>query len=595
MSLNRTDRTAGADSAGRAERTGAAKALKTPQGGDRFRLRYLFTFKSEQWLLAWLIGLLTLFATVGLLSVSGWFISAAAIAGIISGASAISFDFLRPAAIIRTFAIARTAGRYGERLASHHAVLGLLADLRCWFFSALAGQKIDFVHAVTGSADTMQRLTRDIDQLDELPLRLWAPWFWALSLQLLLLGIIAAVSLPLLTMVALPLLLAGVAVPAAGVLLGRKIAGAYAQLAETRRRRLIHPLSASTSLLLWQKWGDFQRTFHDSDAQFNRLHERIRIIGMGLEFVQQVVLAAVIVLMVYAGYQPVADGDISVPMLLALVLAILGMYEVLLPLAANYTAYGFAVASRQRLNQLIDTGATASPSLPGAERDVFADAEVQEQEQTADSGVPPVVFAADAVSAIFPGALTGAEGVSFSLRSGDVLFIRGRSGAGKSTLLHALAGELPLTEGSVTLNQRPLHALPAYSRIGYLAQQLDIFDLTLAQNLRLGAPDATDDELWQVLQQVKLREWAQQQPAGLDTPLGEYGTGISGGQAQRIALARLLLLPRPVLLLDEPFAGLDTATAGYVYASLQKHQQNGVLMIVSHHYLPDGVEVLDIS
>lgn len=567
-----------------------------PAQSSRFKLRYLFTFKGEQWLIAWLIGLVTLLATVGLLSVSGWFISAAAIAGIISGASAISFDFLRPAAIIRTFAIARTAGRYGERLASHHAVLGLLSDLRCWFFSALAGQRIDFLRTVTGSADTMQRLTHDIDQLDELPLRLWAPWFWALSLQLLLLGIIAAVSLPLVKTVALPLLLAGVLVPAIGILLGRNIATEHARLAETRRRQLIHPLSASTSLLLWQKWDDFQRIFHAGDARFNQLHERIRCTGMGLELLQQTILAAVILLLLYAGYPLVSNGSLSVPMLLAFVLAILGMYEVLLPLAANYTAYGFAVASRERLNQLLDTRTDRqTPLAADTATDIDTGNSNSNNSDTSCDSPAPIQLTAHSVTATFPDALTGAENVSFSLHSGDVLFIRGRSGAGKSTLLHALAGELPLTAGSITLNHRPLHETPAYSQTGYLAQQLDIFDLTLAQNLRLGAPAASDDDLWQVLQQMKLHEWAQQQPDGLHTPLGEYGTGISGGQAQRIALARLLLSPRSILLLDEPFAGLDADTARHVYTALQKHQQHGILIIVSHHYLPADAKVLEIQ
>lgn len=547
----------------------------TQQSPIKLKLRQLFTLKSPQWLLAWGLGLATLFATVGLLSVSGWFISAAAIAGIVTAASAISFDFFRPAAVIRMFAITRTAGRYGERLASHHAVLGLLTDLRCLFFDAIAKQKLTAVHDLVQSADAMQRLTHDIDQLDELPLRFWAPWFWAVMLQLILWGFMAVFSLPLAKAVALPLCLAGVVVPAVGVWFGRGIAHQHTQLAETRRRHLLNPLTASTSLILWQQWQPFQQQFHSSDTAYHKTQLRQHSTGLLLNTIQQILLAAVIILLIWQGYEQVATHALSVPMLLAFVLAVLGMYEILLPLASSYTSYGFALASRDRLNALTEN---AAPLSAQAEPKPFPNNALHLQ--------------AHELCAKFPHALNGVLNASFSLKNGDVLLVKGRSGAGKSTLLHALAGELPLQSGSLMLNDMPLQSMATNGEIGYLAQQLDIFDLTLAQNLRIGNAKATDDMLWHVLDMVNLADWAKQQPQGLKTPLGEYGAAISGGQARRVALARLLLLPKKILLLDEPFAGLDAENAAHVYANLKKQQQDGLLVIVSHHYMPAGVKTL---
>ena len=110
--------------------------------------------------------------------------------------------------------------------------------------------------------------------------------------------------------------------------------------------------------------------------------------------------------------------------------------------------------------------------------------------------------------------------------------------------------------------------------------------MTLAENLRLGRPVATDDELWEVLEDVALADWARARPAQLNTTLGEYGAQVSGGQARRIALARLLLAQRPLLLLlDEPFAGLDAATREQVLAALLRRQASGMLVIVSHQPL----------
>ena len=122
-----------------------------------------------------------------------------------------------------------------------------------------------------------------------------------------------------------------------------------------------------------------------------------------------------------------------------------------------------------------------------------------------------------------------------------------------------------------------------------LAATIDIFDSSLASNLRLADPQATDEQLWKVLSDVALADWAQQQN-GLETALGEYGAQISGGQARRVALARLLLAQRPILLLDEPFAGLDSNSSYQVLDALRERQADGLLIIVSHHELdiPDA-------
>ncbi|ORF09058.1 hypothetical protein BGH98_01370 [Snodgrassella alvi] len=129
-----------------------------------------------------------------------------------------------------------------------------------------------------------------------------------------------------------------------------------------------------------------------------------------------------------------------------------------------------------------------------------------------------------------------------------------------------------------------------------MAQQLDIFDLTLAENLRLGKADATEDELWSVLSSVGLAVWAENQPQLLETRLGEYGAAVSGGQARRIALARLLLRPYKILILDEPFAGIDEQAQAELASVLQQHQQQGILIVASHQTNPwPEAQILQIN
>ena len=525
------------------------------------RLRDLWQSRRGMWAVAWLLGAVTFLATVALLAVSGWFLSAAAAAGVAALATAYMFDYFRPGAIIRALAIVRTAGRYGERLASHNAVLALLRDLRVRFFGRLAAAPSGGGDMV--SARTMHRLTSDIDLLDQWPLRFLMPWLWALLLQTAFVLWLLLAAPALLLYVLPPLLLAGVVLPALAAWRGMALARQDTQAAEERRRRLLMPLSLITSLLLWRRWADCETSFLEADAEYGRQQLRQQQWASAYVWLQQCALALLVGLLLWQGWPLLESGALSVPVLLAMVLAVFGLNEVFTPLAAQFMALGFSSAARDRLNAV-------GSAKPAAEK--------------AAAGWPQggLIFSAENISAKKAGALNGAENINFVLESGQALLIAGPSGAGKSTLLDVLAGELAPLQGRLKLNGRDFADFLPSDEVGYLAQQVDIFDLTLAENLRLGKAGADDDALWQVLEKVQLADWARAQPQGLQTRLGEYGAAVSGGQARRIALARLLLKPRALLLLDEPFAGLDAATREVVSAMLLQEQAQGLLIVVSH-------------
>ena len=206
------------------------------------RLRNLLRSRAANWSLALLLGSLTLFSAIALLATSGWFITASAIAGLVLSSS-FTFDYFRPAALIRLFAIVRTAGRYGERVTSHHATLSLLKDLRSQVFSALTWRKTAVNQDSTGSAATMHRLVADIDRLDRFPLQFMAPWFWA-CLIVLAYWIFAYWLQPQLAYAVTPALLVALfIVPALGFWRGRKLALTDVQAAELRREHFLESLS----------------------------------------------------------------------------------------------------------------------------------------------------------------------------------------------------------------------------------------------------------------------------------------------------------------------------------------------------------------
>lgn len=506
------------------------------------------------WLLALALGSISLLSAIALLALSGWFITAAALAGMATG---YVLDIFRPAAVIRLLALTRTLGRYGERLASHHAALGLLRDLRSDLFRRVSQVR----HLPARSNQIMHRLVADIDLLDQFPLRVVLPWAWASLMLAALLGLLAWLHTQLL-LVAVPGLVAAWLLPWLGYWRGGRLARDETERAEQRRAHLLDSLHLLTPLLIWQRWSARAADFAEQDRHYLAQQDRQQQLTCLLTMLQQWALGVSLLAVLWQGWMLSGDG-LSVPLLLAATLALLGLNEALLPLAGSFVALGLSQAARDRVGSL----AQASAVSESAER---------------PRPSAPYSLLWEQLSVRWPGALNGPEKLDLQLHSGETLWLSGPSGAGKSTLLHWLAGEPLGYQGGCLLNGEPLEQWDLRAVMGWLPQQVDIFDLPLADNLRLGNPHASDEQLWQVLADVALDDWARSHPQQLQLLPGEVGSAVSGGQARRIALARLLLAQRPILLLDEPFAGLDETTREQVMAGLLRRQGDGILIIASH-------------
>ena len=543
---------------------------KKANSHQTFRLTQLFSTQLDKWLIAACLGIMTALSVIGLLMTSGWFISAAAMAGMVALGSH-SFNYLVPAAIIRVMAMVRTAGRYGEMMVSHHAVFGLLQRLRVRFFTQFARLPLANLSSTLHSTHAMHRLTHNIEVLNELPLRVVSPWLVATTASLLVATLLYQYEVnPMLIAI---FLIAGLMLPAMLTWRSIKHARAHQALAESRRVSLLNPLSALTHLLIWQRWQSELTAFNSVDTQHTHQQKRIQRAQSLVMLIMQWLIAAVLVgLLVGFYHTPLV---ISVPMLLALSLGIMGMTDLLTPLVTHSLALGNSLAAKHQLNELLNPSLQPSHHL----NHDLAPLPIDVARLNA-----PLTLTIHQLAAKMPQAIVGFKAISLTATQGIPVLITGRSGAGKSTLLQVLAHELAPQQGSIELNGMDwlaLHDTPALT--GYLGQQIDIFDQTLATNLRLGNADASDEQLWQVLGKVGLKDWARSQPLQLQTPLGEYGQAISGGQARRIALARLLLTPKKILLLDEPFAGLDKKSREALWQMLVQHQQQGILIIVTHH------------
>jgi ABC-type multidrug transport system fused ATPase/permease subunit len=211
-------------------------------------------------------------------------------------------------------------------------------------------------------------------------------------------------------------------------------------------------------------------------------------------------------------------------------------------------------------------------------------------------------LSADPLAALdpFEGEPLVLDGVSFSVPAGSRTALVGPSGAGKSTVLALLERFYEPTDGRITVDGTDLSRVPRSelrSRIGLVEQEAPVLSGTLADNLRLAAPQATDDQLRRVLTAVGLDELGERSDDGLDLNLGEDGIRLSGGQRQRLAWARVILADRPVLLMDEPTSAVDSRTEQLLQRTLGEASRNRTVVVVAHRLSTiadfDQIVVLD--
>ncbi|MDE1238114.1 heme ABC transporter ATP-binding protein/permease CydC [Vibrio aestuarianus] len=512
--------------------------------------------------LGMLLAFLTLFASIGLLTLSGWFLSAAAIAGLTIARE--TFNYMLPGAFVRGFAMGRTAGRWGERVVSHNATFKLLTDLRIFFFQKLAPLIPGKVSNLR-DADLLNRLVADIDAMDHVYLRLINPvtvgifgitaltaflcWF---DLQLGL--ILGAILLTLLLV--WPVLFYKLGKRNGAELTQHKAElrittldwlQGYSELtlfgAENRYREAI--LSAQNKLLANQF----------ANAHFSGLAQALLMLANGWTLVLIIWLAADGV----AGNQP----D---PMIALVAFATMASFELLMPIAGAFQHLGQTLTSARRLNDV-----------------TLADPEVQfPTKTTSHSGQFDIEFSN--LNFHYPdGDQRVLNNVNLHIPAGHRVAIVGQTGSGKSTLMQLLSRYWDPQQGEIAIAGTPLknwNESDLRKTISVVSQRVDVLNGTLRDNLAMADPTANDEQLAHALTQVGLTKLLEDQ--GLDAWLGEGGRQLSGGEKRRIGIARAFLHNGSILLLDEPTEGLDKQTEQQITALFKKYFANKTVIFITH-------------
>ncbi len=518
-------------------------------------------------LLGTLLTLLTIACGIALFSLAGWFVTTAALAGV-GGATAAALAV--PSLAIRILAGGRVLSRYLERLTTHEATLRLIADLRSWFFSQAMPLSPSQLASVR-SGDMLSRITSDIDALDTLYLRIVVPGAVALVVAFAVTGAVGVVNPMVAAVLGGGLFVAGVIVPALALRRGLPI-GQRLAVSSARVRYLVVDLGAGLADLLSGRAGHGQAArIHAamSDLLTDRARlTRLRARSTALSaLVAQGTLVGVIVLAGTIGTGP--DG-LPAPMIAVIVFAVMASFEAVAPLAGAFQDYG---RTREAARRLLEV-ANARPLVDDPDPDHRSAAP-----ERSDLRLEGVFFS-------YPGSPRRAlDGVSLYVPAGRKMALIGPSGGGKTTLLCLLMRLYDPSKGVVRIGSVDLRNLAQqdlWSRIGYLSQFTELFSSTIRGNILIGKPDASEDALWHALRSAGLEDFVRAQPKGLDTWVGEGGLQISGGEARRIALARVLLKDPPILLLDEPTEGLDAETEKDVLAALSDVSDGRTVLMVTH-------------
>ncbi len=510
--------------------------------------------------LAGFVGALASASAVALLGTSAWLISTAA------GAPPV-LTLTVAAVMVRAFALGRAVFRYGERLIGHDAAFRGLTDLRIRVYERL--ERLAPVGLAGFSrGDLLTRLVADVDAALDLPLRIVLPWaqaalvsagavafcVWLAPDAGLLIGVLVVVGLTL-----APWMVGHLASRAE-----QRIAPAKALLTGS----VVTALDATADLVAFGRSSDALAQIASLDDRVTELTRRSSLAlafggGVGVALQGAAVTGALVL-----AIPRVTEGTLPAVWLAVVALLPLALFEVLSSLPASALALQRLRGSADRLAAIDDmTNPVVDPSTPAHLPEGFTGLELR--------GVKARWSAAG------PYALLG---VSLSITPGEHVTIVGPSGSGKSTLASVLMGFLGY-EGTIHVNGIELSSVSGdelRTRIGLMAQRSHLFDTTVAENVRLGRPGVGDDAVWRALEAAQVDEAVRSMPRQLDTEVGTFGLAVSGGEAQRLALARLLLEPPPAIIFDEPTEHLDPRTAQALEVTLRSSTANSTRITISH-------------
>ncbi len=528
---------------------------------------------------AWmLVGLLPAVAAagavVGLLAVSGWFIAAAAFAGL-TPVTAHAFNMLHPSVAVRFFAILRTLARYAERIVNHNTTFRILTTLRTWVYARIAPLAPSGL-AGFRQGDLLNRIVADVDALDNLFIRVMTPSVVAGAVMIGVPLLLAAYAPAAAFALAIFLMAAGLAVPAGARHWGAATGGELTQQSSRLRIHLVEALQGMADLLAFNAGRHQTERIWSAHQALTAGQERMSRINGASAAGTTLLTGGALWCVLYIGADLVATGALDGAHLALMTFATLAAFEAVAPLAAAYQYLGQTRQAARRLNEIVSRPIPvrfpSTPVEPANTAIAFENVSFRYHPEA-----PPVL-----------------EAFNLHVAPSEHVAIMGATGSGKSTLINLLCRFWDPTAGRVFIGNQDLRLWPEAQlrqNLAVVSQQSHLFNTSIRENLLWAKPDAEEADLWEALDKARLSAFVANLPDGLDTWTGELGQLISGGEARRLAVAQAVLRDAPIWLLDEPTEGLDTENEHALIRTIRTLTRGRTLLIVTHR--PVGLAELD--
>ncbi|MEZ9266865.1 cysteine/glutathione ABC transporter ATP-binding protein/permease CydC [Vibrio splendidus] len=536
-------------------------------------LPYLKLYK-KHWFglsLGMLLAFATLSASIGLLTLSGWFISASAVAGLTIARE--TFNYMLPGGGVRGLAMSRTAGRWGERVVSHNATFKLLTDLRIFFFKKLAPLIPGRISNLR-DADLLNRLVADVDAMDHVYLRLVSPVtvgvFGIFFLTLFLMWFDSSLGLILGSILLIMLLVW----PILFYKLGKRNGGELTQNKADLRVTTLDWIEGYSELTLFGAEERYRNAILETqhklmanqfvNANLTGMASAALMLFNGLTLVLMLWLAA-----------DGVGGNAPDPFIALMAFATMASFELLMPIAGAFQHLGQTLSSARRLNEVI-----------------LSEPEVQFAEEKLDINKPLDITFSNVTFNYPDSERSVLKAVDLTIPATHKVAIVGQTGSGKSTLIQLLTRYWDPKKGYISIAGIELtqwNESQLRESISVVSQRVDILNGTLRDNLLIARPEATDDHLANILRDVGLEKLLENN--ALDSWLGDGGRQLSGGEKRRIGIARAILHDAPILLLDEPTEGLDKQTEHSIMTLFEKHFEGKTVIFITHRLI--GLESMD--
>ena len=522
---------------------------------------YIALYKHYFWqiVIGLSLAILTLFASVFLLSLSGWFLASTAVAGV---AGLYTFNYMLPAAGVRAAAIVRTASRYAERLVDHNTTFKILAYLRTLAFSKILPLSANQL-AQYQKADLLNRFIVDIDALDHLYLKLFSPIVTALIIIVMLFVGLSYINLPIALIISIILTITLLAIPVIFYHAGKQLGETLAKQQSEYRALLINYLQGQAELTLFNAQDRYRVKLNQLESDW-LYHQQKQSTLVALSSALVILIAGFLTLLVL---WLITHYTLS-PLVALFVFVCLASSEILAPIPTAFIFLGQVLASAKRTTALFNQ---------------TPDIKFTEQGKVIDLTTAKLQF--NDISFSYPNQpFAVLNHFSLTIEAGKHIGLIGKTGCGKSTLLNLVTRTWDPTSGNIFINDTPINQLdePTLRQvIAVVPQVITIFSDTLRKNLLIGDPKASDQQLIDVLQKVELSKLLSTEH-GLDLPLGQGGRSLSGGEIRRIGIARALLHNSPLVLMDEPTESLDQQTEQQIIQLIKQTCQNKTLLMVTH-------------